>query len=108
VLTASFAACRRKRRGFTLIGQHVLAAVDLARLDAEMDRVDEDHEVRFREVTARTPEDVERWPCRTTAYHVRDGGRLAFDASNEGAAWHAGDLDGDVIARRVVRQRWVE
>lgn len=104
----SFAACRRRRKGFTLIGQHVLAAVDPDRLDAEMDRVDEGHEARFREVIARTPGGVERWPCRTTTYHVRDGGRLAFDGSHEGAAWQAGDLDGDEVSRRVVRQRWVE
>jgi hypothetical protein len=104
----TFAACRRKRKGFTLIGQHVLAAVDLDRLDAEMDRIDESHEARFREVIASTPGGVERHPYRTTTYHVRDDGRLAFDGSNEQPVWHAGDLDGDVIARRVVRQRWVD
>lgn len=104
----SFAACRRKREGFTLIGQYVLASVDLDRLGAEMDRIDDSHEAQFREVIARTPGGVERRPCRTTTYHVRDEGRLAFEGASEGTAWHADELDGDVVARRAVRQRWVE
>lgn len=104
----SFAACRHRRKGFTMIGQHVLADVDLDRLVAEMDRVDDEQEARFREVIAQTPGGVRRWPCRTVTYHVAKGGRLEFDGSSEGAGWHAGDADGDVVARRVVRQRWVE
>lgn len=104
----SFAACRRKRKGFTLIGQHVLAAVDPDRLDGEMDRVDKEHEALLAEAIARTPGGVARQPCRTTVYRVGDGGRLAFESGSEGAEWHADGLDGDVVARRVVRQRWVE
>ena len=104
----SFAACRRKRKGFTLIGQGVLGAVDLDRIDGEMDRVDDEHAARMREVLANTPGGVRRWPCRTTIYRLGDGSRLAFDASSEGPAWHAGDLDGDVIAHRIVRQRWLQ
>jgi hypothetical protein len=103
----SFAACRRRREGFTLIGQHVLAAIDLDGLAAEMDRVDEEHEARIAEALANTPGGVVRRPCRTTSYHVREAGRLVFDTGGEGDAWHAGELDGDVVAHRVVRQRWV-
>ncbi len=103
----SFAACRRKGKGFTLIGQHILPLVDLDQLDGEMDRVDEAHEARFREVVARTPGGIERRPCRTIIYDVRDGGRLAFGGASEGDTWSADGLDGDVIARRVVRQQWV-
>src|SRR6185436_18510766 len=103
----TFAACRRKRKGFTLIGQGVLRAVDLERIDGEMDRVDEEHEARMREAIASTPGSVTRWPCRTTTYRVGEGS-LAVDSSSEGAAWDAGDLDGDVIANRIVRQRWLQ
>jgi len=103
-----FAACRRKRRGFTAIGQHVLGAVDLAQLPVELDRVDAEHEERLREIAARRPEGLARRPCRTTVYQVHAAGRLAFDGSSEDSAWHAGGMDGDVIARRVVRQRWVD
>ncbi len=106
--TTSFAACRRKRNGFTLIGQGVLRAVDLDRIDGEMDRVDEEHAARMREMVGDVPGGDVRGPCRTTIYRVGDGGRLALEASSEGAAWHAGDLDGDVIAHRIVRQRWAD
>lgn len=102
-----FAACRRKRTGFTLIGQDVLAAVDLDQVDVEMDRVDGDQEARMHEVIANAPGGAQRWPCRTTIYRVGDDGRLVFDTSSESPAWHAGDLDGDVIAHRIVRQRWL-
>jgi hypothetical protein len=102
-----FAARRRKRQGFTLIGQHLMAAVDLDQIDAEMDRVDGDQEARMQEMLANAPGGAQRWPCRTTTYRVSDKGRLAFDASSEGPAWHAGDLDGDVVAHRIVRQRWL-
>jgi len=89
-----------------LVGQQVLAAVDLERMEAEMDRADELHEARMREAFANRPGGVTRWPCRTTVYRVGDDGKLAFDSGSEGPAWHVGDLDGDVIAQRVVRQRW--
>lgn len=102
-----FGACRRKRNGFTLIGQDALAAVDLDQVDVEMDRVDGDQEARMHEVIANAPAGAQRWPCRTTTYRVGDDGRLAFDTSSESPAWHAGDLDGDVIAHRIVRQRWL-
>lgn len=104
----SFAVCRRKRKGFTLIGQGVLRAVDLDRIDEEMDRVDNEHAARMREVIANTPGGVTRWPCRTTIYRVGHGSRLEFDASSEGAAGYVGDLDGDVIAHRIVRERWLQ
>lgn len=103
----SFAACRRKGRGFTLIGQNVLAAIDVGALDAEMDRIDEDQDVRFREVIASTPGGIKRWPCRTNTYAVNAEGRLTYDGGSEGPQWRADSLDGDIIARRVVRQRWV-
>jgi hypothetical protein len=90
-----------------LIGQHLMAAVDLDQIDAEMDRVDGDQEARMQEMLANAPGGAQRWPCRTTTYRVSDKGRLAFDASSEGPAWHAGDLDGDVVAHRIVRQRWL-
>ena len=102
------AACRRKRRGFTLIGRAVLAAVELERLDAALDRLEEAEEERFRAIIAQTPGGVRRYACRTRSYHVRDDGELVFDSAAEGPEWHAGALDGDVIARRVVRQRWVD
>jgi hypothetical protein len=102
-----FAACRRKRKGFTLIGQDVLPAVDFDRVDVEMDRVDVDQEARMHEVIANAPGGAQRWPCRTTIYRVSDDGRLALDTYSESPAWHAGDLDGDVIAHRIVRQRWL-
>lgn len=102
----SFGARRRKREGFTLIGQQALGSVDLERLDAEMARADEVHESRLREVIANAPGGVRRWPCRTTIYNVSEGGRLEVAQTNEGGEWNAGGLDGDVITNRVVRQRW--
>jgi hypothetical protein len=104
----SFAACRRKRRGFTLVGRDVLAAVDFERLEATLDRLDEVDEERFRAIIAQTPGGVRRYPCRTRIHHVRDDGELVLDSASENPDWHAGALDGDVIARRVVRQRWVD
>jgi hypothetical protein len=103
----SFGARRRKREGFTLIGQHVLGSVDLERLDDEMARADGVHESRMREVIANAPGGVKRWPCRTAIYCVREGGRLELVQANESGGWNAGDLDGDVITNRVVRQRWL-
>ncbi|MBK8098780.1 MAG: hypothetical protein IPK26_16830 [Planctomycetes bacterium] len=101
-----FAARRTRRRGFTLIGQHVLAVVDLAQMEADMDRVDEVQEERLRAALANAPGGGKRWPCTTAVYRVGEHGRLAFAGSTEGPAWDAGSLDGDVIAHRVVRQRW--
>ncbi len=103
-----FAACRRKRAGFTLIGREALEVVDFERLDAEMDCVDDAQEEQFLDAIARTPGGAQRWPCRTTTYRVRDDGGLVFDSSHEGPEWRADHLDGDAVVRRVVRQRWVQ
>jgi len=104
----SFAACKRKREGFVLIGQRVLGAVDFTGLAAEMDRVDVEVEMHTREAYANAPGGVRRWPWRTTTYRVLEGGRLAMRGSSEQPEWHAGDLDGDVVADAVVRQVRVE
>ncbi len=103
-----FAACRRKARGFTLIGQHVLPKLDLAVLDAELDRIDERAEASLLETLALAHGGVPRWPCRTMTYAVDEAGRLSYSTCSESPAWDPGGLDGDRIAQCVVRQRWVD
>lgn len=104
----SFAACKRKRDGFTLIGQAAVLNIDLTELAGTLDRLDAEHEALVDEAYAKHPGPPRRWPVRTTSYTVQPDGRLAWVGSAEQPAWHAGELDGDLVAARVVRQLRVD
>lgn len=103
----AWAGKRRDEHGFTLVGGDLLARIDLAALDAQLD--DADQRSNSRELLEQMQHpDVPPIECLMAHYTPSGSGApWRISSTSGGRGFHAHGLDGDCLRSQVVRQRWM-